>query len=1309
MAKLPRPSDFDFSKPSSWPQWRDRYTRYTIAAKIDKEDARIRINDLVYTMGSDAETVYTSFKLSADDEKNYKTVLDKFNDYFVPQVNVIHERAVFNERTQESGESVEAFVRALYVLSATCDFKDSKDDRILDRLVVGLLDKEVSKELQMKKTLTLTDAITMARQAEHVKDQVTSQQSGGNSVDEVKRGGKRPSGSTRSFRGRGQGASSRGQPKPDHRDSQSGSSGKICKFCKGDHPMDKKLCPARNAKCHQCGKKGHYASCCPNRGGGSRQNVREVTMPGGENPYFLGSVGSKSTDKPWEVKLKIHGRSVLFKLDSGADVTVMTGQSYKSLKNAPALTPTEATLISVGSSLKCAGTFLTELRHKGTLYKMRVFVVPNAKCNLLSRFASQTMGFLQVRLNETEYHHQVYGEIGLMNCKPVRIRLKPDATPYNLSVARRVPLPMLEKVKEELLRMEKDGVVESVTEPTEWCSPMVPVLKKSGKVRICVDLKKLNQMVMRERYVLPTLDEILPRLAGSSVFSTLDAASGFWAIPLSEDCIKLTTFITPFGRYCFKRLPFGISSAPEIFQRIMHDLLRDIDGVTVYMDDIIVCGSSMKQHDVRLQKALEVIQQSGLKLNKDKCVLRKSSLNFLGHHIDANGVRPAREKVEAIVKLPAPSNVTELRRCLGMINYLGRYIGNLASMAKPLNDLLRNDSAWTWGAQQKKAFAEIKSLLTTAPTLVYFDPRKPVTVSADSSSYGLGAVLLQKHGNKDLPVAFTSRTLTDSERRYAQIEKECLASVFACEKFAQYLVGLESFELQTDHKPLVPLMNSKDLDKVPVRCQRLLMRMMRFNPNVVYVPGKDLTVADTLSRAPLNGPNMADVELAEEVQLYVDYVEERSFSPSSLASIREATAKDLQLQAVIQYTLGGWPKYGQEVPSSLGKFHSIRSHLSVTDGLLLYDDRIYIPTGLQGDILNRIHDGHQGINKCRERAKSSVFWIGISEAIKSKVDSCKHCQKHRNSQPHEPLKPTPLPELPWEKVAMDLYDYCGVMYLIIVDYYSRFIETLRLSNTTSAGTVSRVKDVFARWGIPSVVVSDNGPQFSSREFASFATSYGFTHVTTSPHFPQANGAVERAVQTAKSIIRQEDPHLGLMVYRSTPCTTTGFSPSELIMGRRIRTTLPVLDKHLEPGWPAAEKVQHNDSRAKSKYKQHYDRRHGAKSLLPIQDGTKVLVKTDSEKEWMPRGSAVQCPETPRSHVVSDPTGVNRSVRRNRKHLRPVKESVDVSSDAPMVPVSPKTPISDVPRESAVPPTPTRPPDVVTRSGRTVKPVNKLTL
>ena len=1328
MAKIQRPAEFDFTRPSEWPKWRDRYTRYAIASKVAKEEGEIRVNDLVYTMGSDAEPVIKSFKLTEAQKNNYEYVLGKLNTYFVPKVNVIHERAVFNERVQEPNETVEAFVRALYVLSGTCNFGEGTDDRILDRLVVGILDKDVSKDLQLKAELTLADAISTARQAEHVNSQMSARSgSSSTSVEEVKTGDKFPSGPSRPPRGRGRGSSSRDQPKLSRDVGQATGGGKTCKFCKGDHPFDKRLCPARRATCHRCSKKGHYASCCPENSARSRQKVREVAVPssdddsydddnGGEKVYFVGAVNASKdlSDKPWEVKLRISRRIVPFKLDSGADVTIMTEKSYRQLRNPPKLSPTDVCLVSVGSRLKCSGKFVAKTMCKGTLYKLDIYVVQNAKSNLLSRRASQVMGFLTVALNEASRRRQVYGDIGLMKCPPIRIKLKPEAVPYNLTVARRVPLPLRSKVKEELARMERNGVIMPVTEATDWCSPMVPVLKKSGKVRICVDLKRLNQVVMRERYVLPTLEEILPKLSGSKVFSTLDCSSGFWAIPLSEDSAKLTTFITPFGRFCFTRLPFGISSAPEIFQRIMHELLSDIDGVTVYMDDIVVSGANVAEHDGRLDRVLERIEQSGLKLNQDKCVFKQPSLNFLGHYIDANGVQPSREKVEAIVHLQAPENVAELRRCLGMVNYLGRYINNLASLAKPLNDLLRKDTAWAWGPQQERAFDKIKKVLTTAPTLAYFDPSKPVIVSADSSSYGLGAVLLQKHGNKEHPVAFTSRTLTDSERRYAQIEKECLASVVACEKFAQYLVGLQSFELQTDHKPLVPLMNSKDLDKVPVRCQRLLMRMMRFNPKVVYVPGKDLAVADALSRAPMDKLSQSDKVLAEDVQLYVDSVETGYLSQTSLAEIRRETAKDLQLQAVIQHTLGGWPKYSQEVPESLGKFHSIRNHLSVSDGLLLYDDRIYVPRVLQDTVLERIHDGHQGIVKCRERAKSAVFWIGISEAIKDKVDSCEFCQRHRKSQPHEPLKPSPLPDRPWEKVAMDLYDYHGVIYIIVVDYFSRFIETLRLFDTTSRGTIFRVKDVFARWGIPQTVVSDNGPQFSSQEFAKFASSYGFTHITTSPHFPQANGAVERAVQTAKSIIRQDDPHLGLMVYRSTPCATTGFSPAELIMGRKIRTTLPVLDKHLEPGWPDPAKLSQNDSTAKSRYKFYYDKRHGARHLPDLSDGTRVLVKTDSEKEWIPRGSVEKCPETPRSHVVSDPTGVNRSIRRNRKHLRPLKDSTISRPDVTpvpgvnvMSPVTPRVESPRVPKTSAVPPALTRPPDVVTRSGRTVKPVSKL--
>ena len=403
--------------------------------------------------------------------------------------------------------------------------------------------------------------------------------------------------------------------------------------------------------------------------------------------------------------------------------------------------------------------------------------------------------------------------------------------------------------------------------------------------------------------MLPNLEDLAPKLAGATVFTSLDASGGYYQIPLSEESSKITTFMTPFGRFKFKRIPMGITMAPEVFQMKMEQLLEDQEGCIVIMDDILVYGKTAKEHEERLSRVLQKIAASGLKLNKEKCVFRKSELPYFGHIVGKDGIKPNPERITAISNLAAPTNVAELRRCLGMINYLGRFLPSLTQIIKPMTELLKEDTVWTWDHCQEKAFNEVKTLITQSPTLGYYQPECETIVSADASSYGLGGVLLQRQKDRVIPIAFCSRTLTPAECQYSQIEKECLASVWACEKFQRYLIELPELELQTDHKPLVPIMMNKDLDQGPIRCQPLLMRLMRFNPPVRHVPGKTLTVADTLSKSPL--PYTADDEKrVEETEEYIKNVTINI--PVSVTQIEKLNMQQLKIPCYSKLQPTSW-------------------------------------------------------------------------------------------------------------------------------------------------------------------------------------------------------------------------------------------------------------------------------------------------------------------------------------------------------------------------------------------------------------------
>uniref|UniRef100_A0A3Q2QMF9 Gypsy retrotransposon integrase-like protein 1 n=1 Tax=Fundulus heteroclitus TaxID=8078 RepID=A0A3Q2QMF9_FUNHE len=545
-------------------------------------------------------------------------------------------------------------------------------------------------------------------------------------------------------------------------------------------------------------------------------------------------------------------------------------------------------------------------------------------------------------------------------------------------------------------------------------------------------------------------------------------------------------------------------------------------------------------------------------------------------------------------------------------------------------------------------------MLVSAPALAYYDANRKTVISADASSYGLGAALLQEHDDGLKPVAFCSRTLSDAERRYSQIEKECLAGVWACERFARYVQGMDSFILQTDHKPLVPLINTYDLDKAPPRCQRLLMRLLRFNVEAQHVPGKQLVVADTLSRRPQK--NVSDETTDHIVQAHVEsIVANAPVSSQRLSKIREATQHDHELQQITRFIRNGWPPK-TVMNSSLHRYYSARAHLSETDGLVLYQDRLVIPVAQRAEVLAELHKGHQGLTRCRARAKTAVWWPSISAEIKQSVSSCKFCTENKPTQRHEPLLTSTLPEGPWQRIAADLCEFERWNYLIVTDYYSRDIEIARLSSISSRDVISRLKSMFVRWGIPLELVSDNGTQFTSTEFQDFTREYGFMHTTTSPHYPQANGAAERAVQTAKNILKQPDPHLALMCYRATPSAATGVSPALLMIGREIRTTLPMLENKLQAAPVDKDLVRQKDSQTKSAYRFFHDRHHSAQLLPTLQPGQTVRIKLDGEKGWRTPAKIIAKGKEPRSYMVETENGA--VLRRNRRHLQAVPQPTD---------------------------------------------------
>jgi hypothetical protein len=896
--------------------------------------------------------------------------------------------------------------------------------------------------------------------------------------------------------------------------------------------------------------------------------------------------------------------------------------------------------------------------------------------NLVKRIDTVTLGIL------SEYPDLFQG----FGCLPgeVKIQLKNDAEPV-IEACRKVPFKMEEPVKQELQRMQKAGIIEPVEEPTEWVNAMHVVYKPNGQLRVCLDPRNLNKAIRREHFKLPTREEIMSKFAGATVFSKLDATKGFWQLKLTEEASKLCTFITPVGRFSYRRLPFGISSAPEIYHRTIYNLFAHLEGVDTSMDDIIISGHDRQEHDKRLKQVLDICRKFGLKLNKDKCQVGVNELTFLGDTLSDKGVQPDKRKVDAIVSFPSPENREEVQRFLGMINYLARFLPDLSTRTYHLRLLLKKEVAFNWGSEHQKEFAELKTVVSSAPILQFYDPNLPIKMAADSSKVGLGALLQQKHGSEWKPVAYASRTCTDAESRYAPIERETLAIEFAAGRFHQYIYG-QTIETETDHKPLVAIF-SKSLNECPSRIQRMRLKLQKYDLVLKYLPGNKMFTADTLSRGPVDSdmPDQEQGQLLEinDVRLVVNalalkpvtcsedhtWEEEVEAHKDGLLSVlpvtdrkkellRVETKKDVVPQTLQETILNGWPDAKQDCPIALEPYWNFRDEMSCMDGLILKATRIVVPTVLRMEMLEKIHVGHLGREKCKRRARNAIFWPGLNKDIDNMIEKCAVCLQYQPSQAPEPLLPHPVPSGPWEKVGVDLCNSGRKNYLIIVDYFSNFPEVYEVHQQTSSAIIRVMKECFARAGIPYEVFSDNGPCFDSAEFRQFANLWDFRHSTSSPHFAQSNGLAEGGVKIAKAMLQKcldgkEDTYLGLLSYRGTPLEN-GLSPAEIMYGRRIRTNLPMI--HERPS-TSSRKIAMNKVQQKLKQKLRHDQR-GVKPLDPLKPGETVRVQ-NSSGDWMDRAVVVK-EVAPRSYVVKTEKGSD--LRRNRRDLLRTTELPPTTSE-----------------------------------------------
>lgn len=1233
-------------------KWITKFENLLTACEITDNTRKKAL--LLHYIGDEGYDIFESFNdAQKGNASEYETAKKSLQDYFSPKKNIAYETFKFRQTVQVEGESIDTYYTKLRTLAQHCDFHDI-DREILTQILYGCKSAKLRRRA-LRDNLTLDQILKEARavelsesradEIEHTSNSNSAMRITENSKKHEHRKSQRNSTQRHTPSNLSDVRSKQNKPKQwQPRDSTNRAKNKTCRYCGWNFPHPKE-CPAKGKECLVCHKLNHFARVCR-----SNKRVHKLEDEDSEEDSEAAfdifkeqdteqeeSVCKENTENTRKdddeaeyvyvththktapiVTIQMLNTEVKFMIDTGATVNIMSYETYESLK-CPVLNKESPKIYAYGTkqSLEIAGNFSSDIQCKDKKVNAKFFVMNKTEskqiCNLLSNATSQELKLIQytfstnVQISE-EFPNLYEGEVGKLKHKKIVLHIDKDIQPV-AQPQRRIPFHVRKDVEKEIQRLEKLDIIEKVEGPTPWVSPVVVVPKKSG-VRLCVDMRAANKAIKREKHPMPTIDDLIADLNGATVFSKLDMTNAYHQLELDESCRYITTFATHLGLRRYKRLLFGVNAASEIFQNAIAELLQDIQGARNLSDDIIIYGKTQADHDKALRATLKKLDEYGAKLNKEKCKFSVKQLKFYGHIFGEKGIKPDPDKIDTILKTEPPKSVGEVRSFLGMTQYVARFIPRYSTITAPLRKLTRKDTVWEWGPQQEQAFEELKQQMTSAHVMSYFDQNKETEILVDASPVGLGAILIQE----GKPICYASRSLTETEQRYSQTDREMLAVVFGVEHFHLYLYG-SKFTVVTDHKPLLGIVTSQK--PTTARIERWRLRLMSYEMKLIYRPGKDdLNPADFISRHPHGRPPKENL-----AEIYINYVAKTAIPKfMTIEEVRENTKKDTKLKKVMNsIQSGNWQD------PEISEYSRFRDELSVTDGIVLRGQRVIIPTCLQQRAVDIAHSSHQGIVKTKQLIREKTWFPGIDRMVEDNVKKCIPCQASYSNGPkqREPIIPTILPNAPWTEVSLDFTGPfpTGEYLMVMVDDYSRYPELEIIQSTSAKVVLSKLDVIFSRQGIPKTVKTDNGPPFSSNEFKEYAHNNGFQHRKITPQWPEANGEVERFMATLNKHIRTsvaEDlnwknqlPHF-LRQYRATPHTATKISPFEAMSGRKMNIGLPEIPKP-NTNNPVHMKLTARDADSKEKMKSYADRKRKTK-ISTLKPGDQVLVKQQKKNK-----------------------------------------------------------------------------------------------